>query len=79
MQNISSDILNQLISINTFNASSLLAVSIVDLSTYEIVYANQAMKLILADINAKNCWKAKYDQDSPCKWCKAQELINRPD
>ncbi|MCU7834581.1 MAG: GGDEF domain-containing protein [gamma proteobacterium symbiont of Taylorina sp.] len=75
MHNLSISELNQLVSIDTFNSSSLFAISIIDLSTYELVYANETMKLILADVNAKNCWKAKYDLDSPCMWCKAQELI----
>jgi len=75
MHNLLSSELNQLISIDTFSNSSLFAISIIDLSTYELVYANDALKVILADINATNCWKAKYDLDSPCMWCKAQELM----
>ncbi len=67
--------INQLISINTFNDTSLFAVSVIDLSKYEIIYANQAMKNVMSDMTAVNCWEAIYGQEAPCMWCKAPGLL----
>ncbi len=67
--------INQLISINTFNDTSLFAVSVIDLSKYEIIYANQAMKNVMSDMTAVNCWEAINGQEAPCMWCKAPALL----
>jgi len=69
--------IEDLISIDMLDWSSLFAISIVDLESFEVVYINQAMKSIMANRNAKNCWEAKYGLKSPCMWCKAQVLINK--
>jgi diguanylate cyclase (GGDEF)-like protein len=67
--------IKDLISIDTFNDTSLFAVSVVDLLKYEIIYANQAMKNIMFDMTAQNCWQAIHGQDAPCMWCKAPMLL----
>ena len=76
MKNISNDELAELISLNTFNDTSLFTVTVVDLSSYEVLYANQAMKNIMADMTATNCWEMIHGQESPCMWCKAPSLIH---
>ncbi len=75
MDNLEKEALNKFISIDILNSSSLFAVKIVDLETFEVTYANQSMKSIMADEKAKNCWEAVYAQDSPCMWCKVHELL----
>ncbi len=67
--------ISKLISINTFNDTSLFAVSVIDLAKYEMIYANQAMKNIMSDMTATNCWEAIYGQEAPCMWCKAPTLL----
>jgi len=67
--------IESLISIDMFDWGSNFAISIVDLQSFEVVYANTAMKDIMVDSKAVNCWEAKYGLKSPCMWCKAQELI----
>lgn len=57
--------------------TSLFGVYIVDINTYEIEYVNQAVKNIMANINAKYCWEAMYGLDSPCPWCKIPQLVNK--
>ncbi|MFK5892397.1 MAG: GGDEF domain-containing protein [Pseudomonadota bacterium] len=76
MNNLENTEITDFITIDTFNDTSLFALSIIDLSTFELVYANQAMKNIMVDINAKNCWEAKYGQKTPCMWCKAHDLLS---
>jgi diguanylate cyclase (GGDEF)-like protein len=66
--------LNQLVNIDILSDSSLFSVKIVDLETFEVIYANQSMKAIMADENATNCWESVYAQSSPCKWCKVHEF-----
>ena len=65
------------ISADIINTSSLIAVKIIDISSFEVVYVNQAMRSIMADKNAKNCWEAMYAQETPCPWCKVTELSRR--
>jgi diguanylate cyclase (GGDEF)-like protein len=67
--------IKDLISIDTFNDTSLFAVSVVELPKYEVVYANQAMKNIMSDMTAQNCWEAIHGQEAPCMWCKAPMLL----
>ena len=76
MYTMDSSEIKDLISIDTFNDTSLFAVSVIDLSNYEILYANQAMKNIMYDMTAKNCWEAIHGQDKPCMWCKAPMLVS---
>jgi len=59
------------------NNTSLFGLYTVDVNTYEIEYVNQAVKNIMADLNAKYCWEAMYGLDAPCSWCKIPELINK--
>lgn len=66
--------LTDIIAIDILNDSSLFAVYIVDLETFEVIFANQSMREIMADVHAKNCWQAIYGQNSPCQWCKVSEF-----
>ena len=75
MNSIDNSEIKDLISIDTFNDTSLFAVSVIDLSNYEVVYANQAMKNIMSDMTAQNCWESIHGQESPCLWCKAPALL----
>ena len=75
MTDISYSEIKDLISIDIFNDTSLFAVSVIELPKYELVYANQAMKNIMSDLTAVNCWEAIYGQESPCMWCKAPALL----
>lgn len=76
MDNMESTALTDFISIDILNNSSLFSVKIVDLETFEVIYANQSMRASMADETARNCWESVYAQDSPCKWCKVHELLN---
>ncbi len=76
-KNVGNNAINKFISIDILNSSSLFSVKIVDLDTFEVTYANQSMKAIMADEKAKNCWEAVYAQSSPCMWCKVHELLNQ--
>ena len=75
MSDLNNDEIKNLISLDTFNDTSLFTVSVIDLATYEVLYANQAMKNIMADMTAKNCWEIIHGQDAPCMWCKAPSLL----
>ncbi len=66
--------LTDFITIDILNNSSLFAVYIIDLETFEVIFANQSMKSIMADEKAKNCWESIYAQSAPCHWCKVHEL-----
>ncbi len=66
--------LTDFITIDILNNSSLFAVYIVDLETFEVLFTNQAMKAIMADEKATNCWESIYAQAAPCQWCKVHEL-----
>ena len=63
------------ISAETFSDNALLAVSVIDLSNSEVIYANKSMKNIMADLSAKKCWEAINAQDKRCSWCKADFLL----
>jgi len=65
------------LNMEAIDKTSLFGVYIVDINTYEVEYVNQAVKNIMADINAKYCWEAIYGEDSPCHWCKIPALINQ--
>ncbi len=66
--------LTDFITIDILNNSSLFAVYIIDLETFEVIFTNQSMKSIMADEKAKNCWESIYAQSAPCHWCKVHEL-----
>ncbi len=63
------------IAIEAFSDNSLLAVSAINLDTYEVIYANKVMKAIMADTSAKKCWESIYGQESQCAWCKVHSLL----
>lgn len=67
--------IKKLIINEALSCDSLFAVSVIDLSNYEIVYSNDSMEEIMADVNAKNCWESIHGQDAPCAWCKAPALL----
>ncbi len=67
-------VLTDFITIDILNNSSLFAVYIIDLETFEVIFTNQSMKSIMADEKAKNCWESIYAQSAPCHWCKVHEL-----
>ena len=77
MENLDNCDIKDFISVDVFNDTSLFAIKVVDIMTYEVIYVNQAMKNIMADSTAKNCWEAVYGQESPCAWCKVPDLIKR--
>jgi len=63
------------ITVDILSDTLLFAISIIDIANSEVLYVNQAMKKIMADINAKYCWEAIYGQDSRCMWCKKEDLL----
>jgi diguanylate cyclase (GGDEF)-like protein len=67
--------IQKFIAVEAFNDSSLLAVSAIDLSTREVIYANKAMKHIMADLSAKKCWESIHGQNKQCSWCKADNML----
>jgi len=67
--------LNKIITLETLGDNSLFAVNIIDLSNFELIYANKAMKEIMADVSAKNCWESIHGQESPCLWCKVSDSL----
>ncbi len=71
--------LTDFITNDLLNNTSLFAVKIVDVETFEIIFANRSMKNIMADGKAKKCWEAVYAQTSCCQWCKINELLERND
>lgn len=77
MHDVNDDEIKNLISLDTFNDTSLFAVSVIDLSTYEVIYTNQAMKNIMSDMTAQNCWESIHGQEAPCMWCKAPILLSK--
>lgn len=66
--------LTDFITIDILSNSSLFAVYIVDLETFEVIFTNQSMEFIMADKNTTNCWESIYAQNAPCQWCKVHEL-----
>lgn len=77
MVDFNNDEIKNLISLDTFNDTSLFTVTVIDLVTYEILYANQTMKNIMADMTATNCWEVIHGQNAPCMWCKAPSLLKK--
>jgi len=77
MQKISSEEIQNLLSIDTFNDASLFTVSIIDIDNQEVIYTNQAMKNIMSDLTAKKCWESVNAQEERCEWCKVPYLLNK--
>ena len=42
---------------------------VVDIKSYEVLYANQAMKESMYTIGSKNCFEIFYGQSKPCSCC----------
>lgn len=51
-------------------------VYVVDIETYQIIYANRRYQKIHGDCVHKTCYKAIYKEDSPCYHCKIKQLID---
>jgi DNA-binding NarL/FixJ family response regulator len=50
---------------------------IIDLNSYEIVYANKFSKRILGNVTGKICWKAFHAaQEEPCSFCPRMKLFD---
>ena len=49
---------------------------VVDIQTYQVIYANRKYKKTHGDCVRKICYKAIYKEDSPCHYCKIGQLIN---
>ena len=49
---------------------------VVDIETYEVVYANQLMRDTMYSSKVKKCWKKIYGQKSICSWCNIKEIKN---
>jgi signal transduction histidine kinase len=47
---------------------------VVDIKTYEIIYANQEMKDSIYSSGDKNCFEVFYGQNKPCSWCSIKKL-----
>lgn len=47
---------------------------VVDIKSYEVLYANQAMKESMYTIGSKNCFEIFYGQSKPCSWCSMNKL-----
>lgn len=69
--------LTDFITIDILNNSSLFAIYIVDLETFEVIFTNHQMKSIMADEKAQNCWESIYAQTAPCPWCKVHALSGK--
>lgn len=77
MPNLDDAEIKNCISMETFSDTALLAVSAIDLSNNKVIYANKAMKNIMADLSAIKCWEAIHGQESRCSWCKKNTLLKR--
>jgi len=52
-------------------------VCVINITTYEIVYMNRAMIEHKGFCIGQCCYKAFYDEDKPCFFCKNKQLINK--
>lgn len=51
------------------NEFSSFALSIVDIESSEVIYANKAMQNFMVDTKAKKCHESIYGLNSQCTWC----------
>ncbi len=55
------------------------SVYVCDVDTYEIVFANKALKSLYPyEIEGMKCWKALSPYDGPCPYCKLHEVLKKP-
>lgn len=47
---------------------------VIDIKTYEVVYANQLMTDSMNAPNAKHCWEKVFGQSRRCPWCNVNEM-----
>lgn len=47
---------------------------VIDIKTYEVVYANQLMTDSMNIPNAKHCWEKIFGQDNKCPWCNINDV-----
>ncbi len=59
--------------------NTMAKVYVCDVDTYEIVFANKAMKSGFPfDIEGKKCWKSLSSFNGPCPYCKLHEVLKKP-
>ena len=63
------------ITLETLNDASLFAIYGVDLESFQVVYTNQKMKNLMADMTAEKCWESIYGNEEQCVWCKKNRLL----
>jgi diguanylate cyclase (GGDEF)-like protein len=59
--------------------TSSFALSIIDVESFEVIYANDAMKEFMVIATEKKCWKSIYGQNTQCSWCGVKNIINSDD
>lgn len=47
---------------------------VIDVKTFEVVYANQLMTDSMQTPNAKFCWEKIFGQNNRCPWCNVNEI-----
>lgn len=47
---------------------------VIDVKTFEVVYANQLMTDSMQSPNAKFCWEKIFGQNNRCPWCNINEM-----
>lgn len=52
---------------------------VVNLETYELIYANQPMRDSMYAPGAKKCWEIFFGQNKECSWCSINELKSNTD
>ncbi len=59
--------------------NTMARVYVCDVDTYEIVFANKAIKSEFPyEIEGKKCWQALSPFDAPCPYCKLNEVLKKP-
>lgn len=53
------------------------SICVVDMSTYEIIFANEYCRQTLGDVEGNLCWRAlQSNQDGPCSFCSNSRLVD---
>mgnify|MGYP000635642929 CR=1 FL=1 len=47
---------------------------VIDIETYEVVYANQIMRSSMYAPKANYCWEKIFGQSSKCSWCNVDKI-----
>ncbi len=59
--------------------NTMASVYVCDVDTYEIIFANRALKSQFAhEIEGLKCWKALSNFDGPCPYCKLKDVLQQP-